>query len=401
MSSIIAQKLEQAHAILNELNLDAWMVFVRESSHGGDQTLPLLHDGSFTWQTALIVTRAGDRIAVVGKLDDGPVRSAGIWTDVVTYVQGIREPLVETIARLDPRTLALNFSVDDYSADGLSHGMFLLLHCYFAGTPYLDRFVSAEEVVAALRGRKTSLEIARMQTAVDIAQNIFREVGEFACCGQTEREIAEFMLAATDRHGVEPAWHHPCPIVNSGPSSMVGHGLPSDVKIEPGHVLHIDFGVKYEGYCSDLQRCWYVPRDGERAPPAEVSQAFDAIVRAISIAAASVRPGVPGCEVDAAARGTIVEAGYPEYGHALGHHVGRSAHDGGGILGPAWPRYGKTPWRVLEIGNVVTLEPSISDAAGRGCLGLEEMVVVTDNGCRWLSDRQTTLPCLGRGKTAG
>ncbi len=246
---------------------------------------------------------------------------------------------------------------------------------------------------------RLTLEIERMRTAIAIAQSIFQEVGQFACCGKTEREIAEFVLAAADRHGVEPAWHHPCPIVNSGPSSMVGHGLPSDVKIEPGHVLHIDFGVKYEGYCSDLQRCWYVPRDGEQTPPAGVCQAFETIVRAITMAADAVRPGVPGCEVDAAARRTIVEAGYPEYGHALGHHVGRSAHDGGGILGPAWPRYGQTPWRKLEIGNVVTLEPSISDAAGSGCLGLEEMIVVTADGCQWLSDRQMTLPCLGRQTT--
>ncbi len=149
VSDLIAQKLDQAHGILKELDLDAWMVFVRESGQGSDQIVPLLHDGSFTWQTALIVTRTGQRIAVVGKLDDGAVRSAGVWTEVITYVQSIRDPLVDTIKRLDPRTLALDFSVDDYSADGLSHGMFLLLHYYFAGTPYADRFVSAEEVIGA------------------------------------------------------------------------------------------------------------------------------------------------------------------------------------------------------------------------------------------------------------
>ncbi len=396
MSDIIAQKLEQAHAVLCELQLDAWMVFVRESGQGGDQTVPLLHDGSFTWQTALIITCRGERIAVVGKLDDGPVRAAGVWTEVVTYVQGIRDPLVQTIKRLDPQTLALNYSCDDYSADGLSHGMMLLLQDYFAGTPYVERFVSAEGVVAALRGRKTSLEIQRMQTAVEIAESIFQEVERFASCGKSELEIAQFMLAATDRHGVTPAWHHPCPIVNTGPASAVGHSVPSDVKIEPGHVLHIDFGVNYEGYCSDLQRCWYVPRDAEQAAPAEVRRAFDTVVQAITAAAALVRPGVSGCEVDAVARKIVIQAGYPEYGHALGHHVGRSAHDGGGILGPPWPRYGQAPWRKLEPGNVVTLEPSISDAAGCGCLGLEEMVVVTDDGCHWLSDRQLSLPCLGR-----
>jgi Xaa-Pro aminopeptidase len=292
--------------------------------------------------------------------------------------------------------LALDFSVDDYSADGLTHGMYLRLTEYFAETPYLDRFMSADDIVGALIGRKSPNEVRRIQAAIDIAESIFDDVGSFARPGKTEREIAQFMLDAADQRGVKPAWSQPCPIVNTGPNSMVGHGVPSDLQIEPGHILHIDFGVQQDGYCSDLQRCWYVTKDGEHHPPEPVGAAFEAIVRGISVAADALKPGVKGWEVDAVARKTITSAGYQEYGHALGHHVGRSAHDGAGILGPKWERYGKTPFRKAEPGNVFTLEPSIENAGGRGCLGIEEMVLVTENGCEWLSKRQTSLPCLGR-----
>lgn len=398
MSHLIAEKLDQAQGILEELDLDAWLLFVRESSQGGDTALPLVYEGSFTWQSALIVTRSGDRIAVVGKFDDGAVRAAGVWTDVIPYVQGIGAPLLEAVRRIDPRTIAINFSVDDYSADGLSHGMYLLLEKYFSGTPYADRFVSAENVVGALKGRKSAAEVQRIQAAIDTAQGIFDEVGAFAAPGVTEREIARFMLAAAKRRGVEPAWSAPCPIVNTGPHSMIGHGLPSDLRIEPGHILHIDFGVRQDGYCSDLQRCWYVPRPGETGPPAAVAKAFDAVVRGITVGAELLKPGAEGWQIDHAARTVITEAGFPEYGHALGHHVGRSAHDGAGVLGPRWERYGNAPFRKAEPGNVFTLEPSIEDAGGRGCLGVEEMVVVTESGCRWLSDRQMSLPCLGCAK---
>ena len=249
---------------------DAWMVFVRESSHGGDPALSYIYEGSFTWQSALIVTRAGDRIAIVGKFDDGAVRAAGQWTEVVPYVQSIRDPLVETIRRLDPRTLAIDFSVDDHAADGLTHGMYLLLLKYVAGTPYADRLVSADEVVGALRGRKSPNELARIETAIATAQTIFDEVGQFAKPGMTEREVARFMQDRARQRGVELAWAPPCPIVNTGPHSMIGHGVPSDLRIEPGHILHIDFGVQQDGYCSDLQRCWYVPRPGEHSPPEPV-----------------------------------------------------------------------------------------------------------------------------------
>lgn len=395
MSNLIAEKLDQAQGILAEFDLDAWMVFVRESSHGGDPALSYVYDGSFTWQSAMIVTRAGDRIAVVGKFDDGAVRDTRLWTEVIPYVQSIRDPLVETIRRLDPRSLALDFSVDDHAADGLTHGMHLLLLKYFAGTPYADRFVSAADVIGALRGRKAPHELARIEAAIATAETIFDEVGRFAVPGKTERDVARFMQDAAERRGVGMAWSPPCPIVNTGPNSMIGHGVPSDLRIEPGHILHIDFGVQQEGYCSDLQRCWYVPRAGEHAPPEPVARAFGAVVNGISEAADLLKPGAIGWEVDQAARRVIAEAGYPEYGHALGHHVGRSAHDGGGLLGPRWERYGKTTLRQAEPGNVFTLEPSIEDAGGCGCLGIEEMVVVTETGCRWLSNRQMTLPCLG------
>eukprot|EP00913_Durusdinium_trenchii_P022852 g21456.t1 len=373
MSDLIAEKLEQVHGILNEYEIDAWMIFVRESSHGGDPVMSLVYDGSFTWQSALIVTRGGDRVAVVGKFDDGAVRSTGHWSEVIPYVQSIREPLVDTIRRLDPQTLALDFSVDDYSADGLTHGMFLLLHEYFAGTPYVDRFVSAAEVVGSLIGRKSPTEIERIERAIETAEGIFDSVGGFARPGKTEREVARFMLDAADRLGVNTAWSQPCPIVNTGPHSMVGHGVPSDLKIEPGHILHIDFGVQQEGYCSDLQRCWYVPREGETAPPEAVANAFYAVNRGITRAAELLKPGVEGWQVDAVARETLTEAGFPEYGHALGHHVGRCAHDGAGVLGPKWERYGNTPFQKAEPGNVFTLEPSIENAGGSGCLGIEEM----------------------------
>ncbi|MBI3864491.1 MAG: aminopeptidase P family protein [Planctomycetia bacterium] len=398
-SSLIAEKLEQAHQILGELGLDAWMVFVRESSHGGDPALSYIYDGAFTWQSALIVTRAGDRIAIVGKFDDGAVRATGVWTEVISYVQSIHGPLVETLRRIDPQTLALDFSVDDYAADGLTHGMYLLLLKYLEGTPYAERLVSAVGVVGALRGRKSPNELARIEKAIETAQTIFDEVGRFAAPGKTEREVARFMQDAAARRGVGLAWSQPCPIVNTGPHSMIGHGVPSDLQIEPGHILHIDFGVQQEGYCSDLQRCWYVPRPGEHAPPESAARAFEAVVQGISVAADRLKPGVEGWQVDQAARKIITAAGYPEYGHALGHHVGCTAHDGGGILGPRWERYGNTPFRKAEPGNVFTLEPSIEDAGGCGCLGIEEMVVVTDAGCRWLSDRQMTLPCLGTSKS--
>ena len=171
---------------------------------------------------------------------------------------------------------------------------------------------------------------------------------------------------------------------------MIGHGVPSNsIVLEDGHVFHIDLGVVKDGYSSDIQRCWYV---GSSVPD-DVVKAADAVNGAISAAAADLRPGVLGCEIDAIARSFIVDAGYEEYRHALGHQVGMVAHDGGAILGPKWERYGDTPITPVKENEVYTLELGVV-LPERGYLGLEEIVLVTESGCHFLSDRQLTIPTI-------
>jgi Xaa-Pro aminopeptidase len=206
--------------------------------------------------------------------------------------------------------------------------------------------------------------------------------------GASERDLALFVHARFAELGVTPAWAADgCPIVNCGPASDLGHTYPSDaVRVEPGHLVHIDLGVRRDGYCSDLQRMWYVRRPDEAGPPAAVRRAFDAVVRAIDAGAAALRPGVKGFEVDAAARRVVSEAGYPEFKHGLGHGLGRAVHDGGTMLGPRWPCYGRTVETAVEPGNVFTLELGVPTEAG--LVGLEEDVLVTATGWEFLSSRQ-------------
>jgi Xaa-Pro aminopeptidase len=152
----------------------------------------------------------------------------------------------------------------------------------------------------------------------------------------------------------------------------------------------MDFGVKQDGFCSDLQRMWYFPDEGETGIPDDIRRAWDACWGAIDAGASVLKRGVQGWEVDAAARSYLVEAGYPEYQHALGHGLGRVAHDGATLLGPRWDRYGNTPYGVVEAGNVFTLELG-TFVPGRGYIGLEEDVLVTESGIEWLSTPQHEL----------
>jgi Xaa-Pro aminopeptidase len=152
----------------------------------------------------------------------------------------------------------------------------------------------------------------------------------------------------------------------------------------------MDFGVKRDGFCSDLQRMWYALDKGERHAPEDVRRAWEACWAALDAGAAILKPGVAGWEVDTAARETLAQAGYPEYQHALGHQLGRVAHDGSTLLGPRWDRYGQSPFGLVEVGNVFTLELG-TPVPGRGYIGLEEDVLVTEAGLEWLSKPQRKL----------
>ncbi len=401
MSTLTGAKLQQATVLVAAADVDVWLIFDRETAEGGDPVLPLILEGGLTWQSALMIGRDGRRLAVVGNFDAAPIEASGDWDEVVGYVADIRAPLISALEGLvgdqarEPR-IAVNYSTDDDKCDGLSHGLFLQLEAYLRETRFAGCLVSAEEIVRALRSRKIAPEITRLRAAIEVTEQLFTEVTSYARIGITERQVYEFVQRRIDAQGLGYGWERTGnPMVNSGPDSMLGHGRPSaEISIQPGHILHLDLGVIVEGYSSDIQRCWYVPAAGEVTLPDDVQRALAAVAGTISAGAETLRPGIEGWRVDEVARNFLTAAGYPEFQHALGHQVGRLAHDGGGTLGPRWERYGRMPDFPVEVDQVYTIELGVV-VEGRGYLGLEEMVRVTADGCEWLTDRQLQIPLLG------
>ena len=154
--SILArEKLDQAVEILNEQDVDLWLTFVRETLLTSDPCLDVIAGTYCAWQGAFLVSSTGERIAIVGRFDAPSVRELNAYDDVIGYDESIRPALVSAIERLAPRSIALNYSESDPAADGLTHGLWLVLNEALAGTDYADRLVSSESIVNALRGRKS------------------------------------------------------------------------------------------------------------------------------------------------------------------------------------------------------------------------------------------------------
>jgi Xaa-Pro aminopeptidase len=391
LKPIIQEKLNQAVSLLKEQNIDCWITFVRETSAVHDPALDLLLGFGLTWDSAIIITRSGKKIAIAGRFDANNIRELEAYDEVIAYDQGIAETLRGHISQFNPSNIALNYSLSDPGSDGLTFGMYARLTQILSGTPYVTNIVSSENIVRRLRERKTSTEIARIKAVTQITEQVYADLFAQPLRGLSEIQIHALAGEIVAKHGSEFGWDRvDDPIVNAGPNSAIGHGIPSELKLEPGQLLHLDMGLRQEGYCSDLQRMAYVRREGEQGVPPEVTRAWQACWSALEAGRAALKPGAKGWQVDAAAREELVRQGYPEYMHAFGHHVGRNAHDGGSILGPRWERYGELPNKSIEANNVFALELGTM-VEGIGYIGIEETALVTTDGAEYISTPQQAI----------
>ena len=389
--NIIKEKIEQSVKILNEKNIDMWITFVRESGNIKDPAMDMIVGLSCTWPSAFIITKDGDTAAILGSLDVDNYKTQGFYKNITGYVKSVKEPLLEYLNVKRPEKIAINYSKNSNLADGLTYGMYLILTEILNGTGFENKLISSEEIISALRGRKSSAELAIMKEAVDRTLEIFDEMTKFIKPGKTEMEIAGFIKDITASKGYGLAWDEDhCPAVFTGPEASSAHAGPTKRMVERGHLVNVDFGIKFKGYCSDLQRTWYVLKEGENKAPAEVEHGFNVIKDSIQKVADNLKPGVIGCDMDDIARNYIVEHGYEEFPHGLGHQVGREAHDGGGGLLPRWERYGNTPFMKIEESQIYTIEPRLT-VKGFGTSTIEEEVFVTKDGCRFISKPQKEI----------
>ncbi|HEU4743220.1 MAG TPA: Xaa-Pro peptidase family protein [Meiothermus sp.] len=380
-AELYREKLAQAQSLLEPGDL--WLIATRENLEQPEPALALVSPAHLTWDTFFLVTREA-AIAIAGRFD-----AASISPDwqVYPYDEDYTDRLRSAVAGLNPRRILLDYAPDNPLLDGLTHGMYLNLTRALPEAP----FASASEFLSQLRSVKTPAEQARIKAAVDRAEADLLELSRALRPGITEQQAADLVQNKLRNEHLEPAWDWTgCPNVSFG--RMPAHAGPTEKALEPGMLVHTDYGVKLSGYCSDIQRVYYLPRIGQGIP-VELERAFRVVRQAMDTAARALKPGVRGYEVDAAARSVVTEAGYPEYKYATGHNLGRATHDGGTLLGPRWPRYGQTPEGVVREGEVYTLELGVM-LEGIGYVGLEEDVVVRAQGAAWLSHRQEQVQVL-------
>ena len=213
---------------------------------------------------------------------------------------------------------------------------------------------------------KDAAEKARIEAAQAITDDGFSYILSRIAVGRTERDIALDLEMYMRRQGADSMAFDI--IAASGENGSLPHAVPSDRALCRGDFLTLDFGATVDGYRSDMTRTVALGEIDD-----EQRCVYDTVLRAQQVCLSGLRAGLTGDEGDRLARAVIEDAGYGDaFGHSTGHGVGIDIHE--------QPRLSPRADEVLCPGHVVTVEPGIY-LAGRFGVRIEDMVMITENGC--------------------
>ncbi|MEM9466274.1 MAG: Xaa-Pro peptidase family protein [Actinomycetota bacterium] len=348
-------RADRLRAAMAEHELDAFVVSGLSSvrwltGFTGSNGCVVVTPDAFTLVTdGRYETQAPDQLAAVG-CDAAIVLDRWLVTGAVAALGGARQVALEA----DVVTWAVHQRwVDETSADVV--------------------LVPTTRVVTELRSVKDDAELARIATAATIVDGVLSGVKELLVPGVTEREIGHALDDGIRASGASGPGYET--IVGSGPNAALPHARPTDRVMETGDLVVIDVGGLVDGYRSDMTRTFVV--GGPEAADETAIEIHRLVTEAQAAGVATVRPGIEAREVDEACRSIIRDAGHGDhFGHGTGHGVGLDIHE--------LPSVHATDTAILQPGHVLTVEPGVY-LPGIGGVRVEDLVVVTETGCRPLT----------------
>ena len=224
----------------------------------------------------------------------------------------------------------------------------------------------AGSLISELRASKDEDELRSMIAAQRISEKALDETLQIIRPGMTEKEVAAELVYRMLKNGSEGNAFDP--IVVTGKNTSKPHGVPGDTVLQPGDFITMDFGSLKDGYCSDMTRTVALCEATD-----EMKQVYDIVLQAQLAGISAARAGIPGMEIDRAARHVIADAGFGEYfGHGFGHSLGLDIHE---------PPFLNPRGKALMPENAVcSAEPGIY-LPGRFGVRIEDVMILRSEGC--------------------
>ena len=197
--------------------------------------------------------------------------------------------------------------------------------------------------------------------------------------GVTEIEVASKLKDIYVKLGAQDNSFQP--IVAFGPNAADGHHESDETVLKEGDCVLFDVGCIKDGYCSDMTRTFFYKYASDAH-----KEVYHICLKAQLAAEAIIKPGVRLCDIDAAARDIITEAGYgPNFNHRLGHFIGTQVHEYGDVSSAFTDP--------VKPGMIFSIEPGIYLAGDMG-VRIEDLVLVTEDGCKILNHYSKELAII-------
>jgi Xaa-Pro aminopeptidase len=231
------------------------------------------------------------------------------------------------------------------------------------------KIVPVKGIVENLRTIKTSEEVRLIEKSAKIAWQALRMTLSLMKAGMTEMEMTAALEFHMKQLGATPGFDT---IVCFGANASRNHHQPGKRRLRKNDTILIDFGCRYNGYTSDITRCFVYGK-----PTAYYKKVYEAVRDAQQTAIDMIKPGVCMADVDAACRKVLAKRKVAIYGHSTGHGLGLQVHEN--------PRISATAKKdFFEVGHVITVEPG-SYISGKIGVRIEDDVLVTERGHKILS----------------
>lgn len=367
---ILEKRLIRACGAMRKSNIDVWISTGRETHLLGEPSLIFLTPCLVFTRTALVLTAGGKRIILCAPVEAEELEAAGVYTEVAVY-RGRAEferKLQDILAGCTPAngTIALNTSPLDATSDGLSHSDYLLLSDIMKRIGFTGSIVSSYDIMREVRAHKCAEEVAAIEHAVNCSMDIYDRARPQLKIGMSGKDVQLLFQRLALEAGLGFSWDSRYnPYVSVGPRSSYNCKMPpSDVYIQSGDVVNVDFGVRTRGFASDNQRTFYAA-GGESGVPEEVQHAFETLKLINTRVAEAMKVGADSNALGQIGVDTMAECGYSEQIRSYGHEIGIFAHNGGIGAGMNSANDGQNT-TLLE-NMTFTLEPAILTSRGRVC----------------------------------
>ena len=272
----------------------------------------------------------------------------------------------------------INDAIPDFGVTTLGYEEAYLTVAEFMGyEKHLNaKLVPYNKEINGFRGVKEEWELAIMRKAQDITDKAFSEVITRIKPGMTELELQAELIYCLYKNGATGLAFDP--IVVSGPNTSLPHGVACERVIQEGDFVTMDFGALYRGYCADMTRTVAVGHATE-----EMQKVYNTVLEAQLAGLAASKAGVPGKDIDGAARKVITDAGYGQFfGHGYGHSLGLEIHEN--------PSPNGRNAEGMPLGAVASAEPGIY-LPGKFGVRIEDTCVYLEDGIEILTHSPKNL----------